>query len=98
VTPVLMAITQFWQTRMTPSTGDPAQQKMMQFMPLMFMVFFLWAPSGLVIYWFVSNLWSIGQQLITNRLIGPPPQVGSRPSAEKKMKRVNGAPEGAAAR
>jgi YidC/Oxa1 family membrane protein insertase len=98
VTPVLMAITQFIQTKMTPATGDPAQQKMMMFMPLMFMVFFLWAPSGLVIYWFVSNLWSIGQQVFTNRLIGPPPQVGSRPSTERKMKRVNGAPEGAAAR
>ena len=33
---------------------------------------FLWAPSGLVIYWFVSNLWAIGQQYFTNWLIGPP--------------------------
>ncbi len=74
VTPILMGITQFWQTRLTPTTGDPAQQKMMMFMPLMFMVFFVWAPSGLVIYWFVSNLWSIGQQYLTNQLIGPPPQ------------------------
>ena len=39
-----------------PPTGDPAQQRMMMFMPLMFMVFFLWAPSGLVLYWLVSNL------------------------------------------
>ena len=35
---------------------------------------FLWAPSGLVIYWTVSNIWAIGQQMITNRLIGPAPQ------------------------
>lgn len=97
VTPILMAITQFVQTKMTPMSGDPAQQKMMMFMPLMFMVFFLWAPSGLVIYWFVSNLWSIGQTYFTNRLIGPPPQVGTRP-ADKRAKRVNGAPEGATAR
>ena len=34
--------------KMTPMTGDPAQQRMMMIMPLMFMVFFLWAPSGLV--------------------------------------------------
>ena len=53
---------QFWQTKMTPMSGDPAQQRMMMFMPLMFMVFFLWAPSGLVLYWLVSNLWTIGQQ------------------------------------
>ena len=43
---------------MMPATGDPAQQRMMMFMPLMFMVFFLWAPSGLVLYWLMSNLWT----------------------------------------
>jgi len=88
VTPVLMGITQFWQTRLTPTTGDPAQQKMMMLMPLMFMVFFVWAPSGLVIYWFVSNLWSIGQQYLTNQLIGPPPQHVLRPTAERRVKRA----------
>ena len=41
------------------------------FMPVMFTVMFLWAPSGLVIYWFASNLWAIGQQYFTNWLIGP---------------------------
>jgi YidC/Oxa1 family membrane protein insertase len=69
VTPVLMGASQFWQTKMMPATGDPAQQRMMMFMPLMFMVFFLWAPSGLVLYWLVSNLWTIGQQYFTNRLL-----------------------------
>jgi YidC/Oxa1 family membrane protein insertase len=88
VTPVLMGATQFWQTRMTPTTGDPAQQRMMMFMPLMFMVFFVWAPSGLVIYWFVSNLWSIGQMYLTNQLIGPPPQHVLRPAAERRVKRA----------
>jgi YidC/Oxa1 family membrane protein insertase len=81
VTPVLMGITQFVQTRMTPTTGDPAQQRMMMFMPLMFMVFFVWAPSGLVIYWFVSNLWSIGQMYLTNQLIGPPRAAPGRRNA-----------------
>ncbi len=88
VTPILMGITQFLQTRMTPATGDPAQQRMMMLMPLMFMVFFVWAPSGLVLYWFVSNLWSIGQQYLTNQLIGPPPQHVLRPAAERRVKRV----------
>ncbi|MEO5823600.1 MAG: membrane protein insertase YidC [Vicinamibacteraceae bacterium] len=69
VTPVLMGASQFLQTRMMPPTGDPAQQRMMMFMPLMFMVFFLWAPSGLVLYWLCSNLWTIGQQYFTNRLL-----------------------------
>ncbi len=71
VIPVLMAITMFWQTKITPTTADPAQQRIMMIMPLMFTVFFLWAPSGLVIYWFVSNLWAIGQQYFTTWMIGP---------------------------
>ena len=45
----------------------------------------MWAPSGLVLYWTASNLWAIGQQVVTNRLIGPPPRAqgrGRRPSDE----------------
>jgi YidC/Oxa1 family membrane protein insertase len=88
VTPVLMGASQFWQTKMTPMTGDPAQQRMMMFMPLMFMVFFLWMPSGLVLYWLVSNVWTIGQQYVTNRLIGSPskPVVGTTAAAKRVKK------------
>jgi YidC/Oxa1 family membrane protein insertase len=45
------------------------------FMPVMFTAMFLPAPSGLVVYWFVSNLWAIGQQYFTNWMIGPPKAV-----------------------
>ena len=58
----------------------------MLLMPLMFMVMFIWAPSGLVLYWTVSNLWAIGQQAVTNRLIGPAPQRTVRPPAERRVK------------
>jgi YidC/Oxa1 family membrane protein insertase len=75
ITPVLMGVTMFWQQKMTPSSMDPAQQKVMMFMPVMFLFMFLWAPSGLVIYWFISNLWAIGQQYLTSYLIGPPPAM-----------------------
>jgi YidC/Oxa1 family membrane protein insertase len=75
ITPILMGITMFWQQKMTPSSMDPAQQKVMMFMPVMFLFMFLWAPSGLVIYWFISNLWAIGQQYLTTYLIGPPPAL-----------------------
>ena len=88
VIPVLMAVTMFWQTKITPTTADPAQQRIMMIMPLMFTVFFLWAPSGLVVYWFVSNLWAIGQQYFTNWLIGPAPVSVSRPPAERRTKAV----------
>jgi YidC/Oxa1 family membrane protein insertase len=86
VTPVLMALTMFWQQRITPSTADPAQQKIMMMMPLMFGVMFLWVPSGLVLYWFVGNLWAIGQQYFTNWMIGPPAVSTARPPAERRMK------------
>jgi YidC/Oxa1 family membrane protein insertase len=89
VTPVLMGITQVWQTRITPQTGvDPAQQKMMMFMPVIFMAFFLWAPAGVAIYWFISNLWGIGQQYLTSYLIGPPKIHPARPPAERRVKKV----------
>ena len=88
----------FVQQRMTPSTADPAQQKMMMFMPLMFTVMFLWAPSGLVLYWSVSNLWAIGQQVLTNRLIGPPTQRSVRPPAERQLKSAGGGQDRPAAK
>ena len=48
VMPILMGATQVWQQRLTPAAGaDPAQQKMMMFMPVMFTFMFLWAPAGL---------------------------------------------------
>jgi YidC/Oxa1 family membrane protein insertase len=86
ITPVLMGITQFVQTKMTPSTADPMQQKVMLLMPLMFMFMFIWAPSGLVIYWTVSNLWAIGQQAVTNKMIGPAKVHVVRPPAERRVK------------
>jgi YidC/Oxa1 family membrane protein insertase len=90
ITPVLMGVTMMIQQRMTPSTADPVQQKMMLVMPLVMTGMFLWAASGLVLYWTVSNVWGIGQQMITNRLIGPAPQRTVRPPAERRVKRVGG--------
>jgi YidC/Oxa1 family membrane protein insertase len=99
VTPILMGISQIWQTRITPQTGtDPTQQKMMMFMPVMFMFFFLWAPAGIAIYWLISNVWGIGQQYLTSYLIGPPNIRNPRPPAERRVKRVGASKTEAAAR
>jgi YidC/Oxa1 family membrane protein insertase len=70
ITPLLMGASMFLQQRMTPvtTTVDPMQAKMMQFMPLMFLFFFLKAPAGLVIYWLLNNLLTIAQQFIINRM------------------------------
>jgi YidC/Oxa1 family membrane protein insertase len=86
ITPVLMALTMFWQQKVTPSTADPAQQRIMMMMPLMFGFMFLWAPSGLVLYWFVGNLFAIGQQYFTNWWIGPPAVAVVKPPAERRIK------------
>lgn len=68
VTPILMGATMVLQQWMTPSAGDPMQKKMMLLMPVIFTYMFLSFPSGLVLYWLVSNILSIAQQVITNRL------------------------------
>ena len=73
VTPILMGASQMLQQKMMPMTGaDPVQQKMMLFMPIVFTFLFLTVPAGLALYWFASNVLVIGQQVLTNRLIGAP--------------------------
>jgi len=67
VLPVLMGITMFVQQRMTPTMGDPRQAKMMLFMPIIFTFMFLNLPSGLVLYWTVSNVLQILQQKLMDR-------------------------------
>jgi len=67
VLPVLMGITMFIQQKLTPTTGDPRQAKMMLFMPFVFTFMFLNLPSGLVLYWTVSNVLQILQQKLMDR-------------------------------
>jgi YidC/Oxa1 family membrane protein insertase len=62
VTPILMGATMLVQQKMTPSTMDPAQAKIMLIMPVVFTFLFMSFPSGLVIYWLVNNVLSIAQQ------------------------------------
>lgn len=68
ILPVLMGISMFLLQKMSPTpVADPMQQKVMTFMPLMFTAFFLWFPSGLVLYWLTSNLITMAQQWIIYR-------------------------------
>jgi YidC/Oxa1 family membrane protein insertase len=75
VLPVLMTLSMVIQQRMTPSTTmDPVQARpMMSVMPVMFFFMFYGFPAGLVLYWFVSNLLAIAQQLYLNRQLTPRP-------------------------
>jgi len=73
ILPVVMAATMFIQTRLNPTPPDPLQAKMMMWMPLIFSVMFFFFPAGLVLYWVVSNIFSIAQQwVITRRIEGKP--------------------------
>jgi YidC/Oxa1 family membrane protein insertase len=66
--PLMMGATMILQQRMTPSpSADPQQKQMMTMMSVMFIFLFYQFPSGLVLYWFVSNLLGIAQQLMVNR-------------------------------
>ena len=65
VLPLLMGVSMFIIQKMSPTNvTDPMQQKIMTFMPVMFTVFFLWFPAGLVLYWLVSNIVTLIQQTI----------------------------------
>jgi YidC/Oxa1 family membrane protein insertase len=75
ILPIAMAVTMYLMTKMTPQTTvDPAQQKMMALMPLMFAAFFFTMSSGLNLYMFTSNIVGVGQQYYLNRAQPLPPK------------------------
>lgn len=68
ILPILMGASMYYQQKLTPSNfTDPMQEKIFKFLPIIFTFFFLTFPSGLVLYWFVNNLFSIAQQFIVNQ-------------------------------
>ena len=71
VLPILMGVTMLIQQRLNPTPPDPIQAKVMMALPFVFTFFFLFFPSGLVLYWFVNNLLSIAQQWVITRRIAP---------------------------
>lgn len=69
VLPILMGISMYIQMQLNPTPPDPMQAKVMKIMPFMMTIFFLWFPSGLVLYWVVNNILSIIQQWVITRQI-----------------------------
>ncbi len=69
VLPLIMGASMFVQQRLNPAPPDPIQARVMMFLPLVFTVFFLWFPAGLVLYWVVNNLLSIAQQWVITRRV-----------------------------
>ncbi len=66
---LLMGGSMFLQQKMTPTSADPAQAKVMMFLPVVFTFMFLNFASGLVLYWFVNNLLAMAQQYVINKQV-----------------------------
>ncbi len=69
ILPLIMGITQLVQQKMTPTSADPMQEKIMLIMPIVFTFMFWGFPSGLVLYWLVNNVISIAQQYYINKKV-----------------------------
>ena len=69
ILPLIMGASMWFQQRLNPPPADPIQAKIMMMLPVVFTVFFLWFPSGLVLYWVTNNVLSIAQQVYINKKI-----------------------------
>jgi YidC/Oxa1 family membrane protein insertase len=69
ILPLLMGASMMIQMSLNPTPPDPMQAKIMKMMPIVFTVFFLWFPAGLVLYWLTNNILSITQQWYITRKI-----------------------------
>ncbi len=89
--PLLMGVTMFFQMRMMPAmtTGDPLQQKIFRYLPVVFLVILYNFSSGLVVYWTVQNLLTILQQWLTNRKQAEPLEISTTVQGKgRKMRSV----------
>ena len=78
ILPVIYAISMLVQTKLNPQPADPVQARVMMIMPVMFSIFFLFFPAGLVLYWVVQNLLSIVQQWHINRTLAAESKAKAR--------------------
>ncbi len=69
ILPLIMGVSMFVQQKLNPPPPDPMQAKIMMSLPFIFTIFFLWFPSGLVLYWVANNILSIAQQWYINKRI-----------------------------
>jgi YidC/Oxa1 family membrane protein insertase len=78
---------------MSSATMDPMQRRIMLFMPLIFVLFVIRFPAGVLVYWITTNMWTIGQQYVVKRRIGPmqaAPASGTGPSPSAPPPRPGG--------
>ena len=69
ILPIIMGAAMYIQQRLTPTSfTDPMQEKIMKFLPVIFIFFFMTFPAGLTLYWCVNNIFALIQQIIINRM------------------------------
>ena len=69
ILPIFMGVTMYVQQLLNPQPTDPMQAKMMKILPVVFTIFMLWFPAGLVLYWTVNNLFSMIHQHLVNKRV-----------------------------
>ncbi len=75
VLPIILGVTLVIQQKITPTTMDPTQAKIMLFLPVVMTFLFVNFPAGLVLYWLTNNVLTIGQQVLTDRLYANRPFI-----------------------
>jgi len=75
VLPIIMGATMVIQQKITPTTMDPTQAKIMLVLPVFMTFLFVNFPAGLVLYWLTNNMLTIGQQVLTERLYANRPFI-----------------------
>jgi YidC/Oxa1 family membrane protein insertase len=73
---VLYVGSQLGSTMLMSATVDKNQRRMMMLLPLVFVLFIFKFPAGLLVYWITTNLWTVAQQYLIRRRVGPPPVAG----------------------
>ncbi len=69
VLPIIYGITMWFMQKLNPQPTDPMQARIMQMLPIVFTIMFLWFPAGMVLYWVTNNILSIAQQYVITRQI-----------------------------
>src|SRR5262249_40157793 len=77
---VLYVASQLASMMVATATADPNQRRLMLLLPLVFVVILFKYPAGLLVYWISTNVWTIGQQLLIRRHMGPPAQPAKTPA------------------
>lgn len=92
ILPILMGASMYIQQALTPNTLDPTQAKIFKLLPVIFTLFLITFPAGLVLYWTINNIFAIGMQLVINKVIDKQraAEIAKHKHAHKHSKEAGG--------